>query len=235
MAFEKYKSGAWMEPETIVGKYVAGAWQACESAKRIISGAWAEVWANIKWLTKLSSSITVGTCYVAADGSSIEFVKIMDYAGGYYGTISGAGTIVLYLDGSWTNPTISFDYEGSFIRSSTAETGGTWYCASAGKISLYSRDTAGAEKTTTVIASVGQTKTVTPSSGDDIFSYEANDSYEGTLTGTYNRVGLSIYVNSYTGKYYMSSLRILVRNLRINGAKVGFPSSLAFDNQEWAE
>ena len=233
MSFDKYKNGAWMEPETIVGKYVAGAWEACESAKRVISGAWAEVWANIKWLTKLSSNITTGLCVVSDDGLSLQFMKLMDYFEGYYGTISGAGTMVLYLDGTWTNPVISFDYFGSFIRISTTDSSGTWYSASAGTISLYSRDTAGAVKTTTVVSSVGQTKTLPPSSDESIYDYQSDDTYTGTLTGTYNRLGLSIYVNGYSGNYYGAALTLMVQNLRINGAKIGFPASLEFDNQDW--
>lgn len=225
MAFDKYKDGAHMEPENTVGKHIDGAWEDCEAAKRVKDGAWAEVWANIKWLTKLSNNITAGMCTVSEGGLEIEFFKFMDAANGY-GTISGGGTMVLYLDGEWTNPTISFDFEGGFT--SRAEQGtGDWRMASAGAISLYSRTTGGAVATKEVVTRVGATQSnpsyVAPEEG----------SYEGVLEGTFNRLGLSIYVSGFSGNFYNADLTLIVKNLRINGRKIGFPDSVEFDNQDW--
>lgn len=228
MAFDKYKDGAWMEPETGVERYADGAWVDCDSAKRYVDGAWSEVWANIKWLTLLSSNITTGMCTVSDDGLAIDFWKYMDYfENRYFGTISGGGTMVLYLDGEWTNPTISFDYNGGFIRCSTPDSKGTWYCVSAGKVSLYSRTTGGTVETKEVVSRVGETQ-----SGESV--EEESGSYEGVLEGTFNRLGLSIYVNGFSGNYYSACLDLNIRNLLINGRKIGFPASVAFDNQEWA-
>ena len=46
MAFNKYKNGAWQEPEDSVRRYENGAWTDCDSAKRYTNGAWTEVWSN---------------------------------------------------------------------------------------------------------------------------------------------------------------------------------------------
>lgn len=48
MAFDKYKNGAWMEPESGVKRYESGAWVDCDTAKRYKNGAWEEVWASFK-------------------------------------------------------------------------------------------------------------------------------------------------------------------------------------------
>lgn len=224
MAFDKYKDGAHMEPENTVGKHIDGAWEDCEAAKRVKDGAWAEVWANIKWLTKLSNNITAGMCTVSEGGLEIEFFKFMDAANGY-GTISGGGTMVLYLDGEWTNPTISFDYSGGFSYRTEQGTG-NWVLVSAGDISLYSRTTNGTVATTKVVSGVGETQT-----GSNVVDEEG--SYEGVLEGTFNRLGLSIYVSSFAGNFYNAASQLNIMNLRINGRKIGFPDSVEFDNQDW--
>ena len=42
-----------------------------------------------------------------------------------------------------------------------------------------------------------------------------------TLTGTYDRIGLSIYMNSFSGTYYDSLMLLMVKNFNIGTQKVG--------------
>lgn len=72
MAFDKYKDGAWQEPESGVKRYADGAWQDCESAKRYVDGAWQEVWTAATYFLKkgvLENGATLGTNGVQGSGS----------------------------------------------------------------------------------------------------------------------------------------------------------------------
>ena len=221
MAFEKKKDGAWMEPEETVERYDKGSgyWVECEMAERVKNGAWEEVWANLKWLTLLSNSITVGACYVEDENMTLRFLKDMAYvSGNYSGSIAGAGTMVLYVDGKWTNPNISFDYSGGF----TFVESGTYYSTSAGEISVYCRTTDGTVVTKEAVKQVGEAY-----EGDTWGTYEGR--YEGTIEGTFNRLGLSIYVAGYYASYKYAVLQLIIQNLRINGCKIAFPNNAAFE------
>lgn len=225
MAFDKYKDGAWTEPEESVKRYSNGAWVDCDTAKRYIDGAWTEVWANVKIMTELSNDITKGILDVTEEGLKITFFKYMDYFTNWYGTIEGGGTITFYLDGNWTNPTFSFDWEGGFTYK-TGKDATTWNRVSAGSISLYSRTTSGNVSTTKVVDPVGSTVAASNSVDTE------TGHYEGSLTGTFNRLGISFYISSFSGSFYSSALFLILNNLRIDGRKIGFPESSEFDNQE---
>lgn len=72
MAFDKYKDGAWQEPEDAVKRYADGAWEECEFAKRYISGAWQEVWTNETYFLKdgvLQNGATLGTYSYQGSGN----------------------------------------------------------------------------------------------------------------------------------------------------------------------
>lgn len=225
MAFDKYKDGAWMEPEDSVRKNVDGAWGDCDAAKRVIDGAWSEVWANIKIMTELSNELAKGILQIIDDGKTFNFWKIKDTAYNY-GDQTGGGTIVFYLDGEWTNPSISFDWEGGFIYKASADAT-TWIRVSSGDISLYSRTTDGTVATTKVVNAVGST--VTGAS----FVDDETGSYNGTLNGTFNRLGISINIHSFSGSFYNSCMTMILTNLLFDGRKIGFPADSAFDLQEW--
>lgn len=228
MAFDKCKNGAWQEPEELVKRYdnANGYWVDCEEARKHKDGAWTEVWANIKWLSLLSNTITTGDCYLDNNGLEIILYKIMGYFNGWYGTISGSGKMILYLDGEWTNPTISFDYYGGFVHK-TSESTTIWQCVSAGKVSLYSRTTSGTVTTKDAVTRVGKTQQ------QEGYVESEEGSYEGTLTGTFNRLGIEIYLNGFGENYFNAILELRVSNLRINGKKIGFPESAEYSYQEW--
>lgn len=57
MAFNKYKNGAWQEPEDSVRRYENGAWTECESAKSYKSSAWEEVWTAFKRMYLVENGI----------------------------------------------------------------------------------------------------------------------------------------------------------------------------------
>ena len=221
MAFDKYKDGAWMEPEDSVRKNVSGAWEDCDSAKRVIDGAWAEVWANVKYMIEKSNTITKGILQIDNEGLTFYHYKIMDSEYGY-GSQSGGGTIVFYLDGEWTNPTISFDWMGGFIHKST----NNWVRISAGSISYYARKKDGTEVTGQLVSTVGST--VTGTSVSDEYG-----SYSDELTGEFDRLGLSIYISSFGGNYVSSCMTMQISNLLFNGRKIGFPEDSEFELQEW--
>lgn len=228
MAFDKYKDGAWMEPESAVKRYSNGAWTECKSAKTYKDGAWTDIWGNVKTLTELSNTITKGILQFPNGGLTFEFVKIMDYYGGSYGTMEGGGDIVFYLEGKWNNPTISFDWSGGFdYKSSTDDK--TWNRVSAGSIAIYTREDTDYhyERYKTVVDPIGSTLTDQTNLEDD------SGSYSSTLVGEYDRVGLRITVNSFAGTFYSSDMIVCIKNLQINGGKVAYPASSAFDNQEW--
>ena len=98
---------------------------------------------------------------------------------------------------------------------------------SAGSVSLYHRvkgaTTAG---TTTAIERIGQTQTdpdmVEPDEG----------TYTKTLTGTYDRLGLSITLNAFSGSYTSALMTLNVSNPVFGSQKIGFPASLAYNYQD---
>lgn len=209
--------GAWQGIES-VNKPADGAWQECEAVCKPVDGAWVEIWSAVKYLIEKSSTLDNGTIYIQDKGLKFHFTKSEDYYDGtQYGDLGGTGDIIFYLDGEWTNPTISFDYEGGMSRSNSSGT--TWYTATAGSISIYSRTTDGTEKTTQAVDSVG-------SSADVV-----DDSYSGTLEGTFDRLGLSIHIAGYSSltHYYSAMLDLIVSNLKFNDTKIAFPASSEID------
>lgn len=215
MAFEKKKDGAWMEPEECVERYDTskGYWVECKAAKIYKNGAWGKIWQNIKKLVLLSNSITVGECTVEEDGSIIRFTKNMSSVmGQYVGSVSGGGTMVLYVNGKWTNPNISFDYSGGFLFTANGKDNYT----SAGDISIYNRTTDGTVKSTKVVSTVGTNE-------GTIEGY-----YDETFNGTYDRLGLSVYVNGTSTKYSYADLQLVISGFKINGQSIPFPTNAQF-------
>lgn len=222
MAYDIYKGGAWQPPDN-VQKYEAGAWKDAEAVHRYKDGAWQEVWSNVKLLTEQSNNIANGYLDISDDTLEARLFKFCDcWQGTWSGTMSGGGTIVFYLDGDWTDPEISFTWEGGCVYQLPAETG-EYRRLSAGSVSIYSRSTSGSEKTTSAAPTIGSTQL-------DCSSTELG-SYSGKLTGTYNRIGLSIYMSSFG--QLDGSMELIVRDFLIDGKKIGFPLSSEFDRLIW--
>lgn len=211
-------------------KWENSAWEECEFAKKWVDSAWEEIWSCIKFLELESNGVNAGLLTLSDDKLELDFNRWMgydsDFGYGYYGTQSKGGTILLCLDGEWTNPTISFDWVGAFTFS-TDEAGTDWRKASAGEISIYTVDASGAENTIIAVDDVGETWYGSTSPSDD------SGSYEVTLSGTYNRLGLSIKVSSYSGNFFRSCSTICISNLKFNTTKIAFPDDVEFDKQEW--
>ena len=228
MAFDKCKDGAWQEPEDHVSRYDKnnGYWVDCEASKRYKDGAWSEVWANVKWLSLLSNDIKTGSCYLENEGMGITLYKLMGYQNNQmYGTLGGGGEMILYLDGVYENPTISFDWVGGtqwkLDPSST-----TWYGVSAGRVRFYGREIDGTVLKLGAVTTMGETQSGT-------YVSDGKGTFTGTFEGTFNRVGIAIEPSAFSGTYFNASLQIKLSNLRINGRKVGFPESAEYDYQEW--
>lgn len=190
------------------------------AAVRIHNGsAWTDVWTNIKIMTLLSNSITKGISTLSADKRTLGLYRIMD---GTTGTQTGGGVVIVYLEGLWTNPAITFDWQGSFTYQAS---NGNWNTVPSGSISLYHRASGSTSAGTTMaVSDVGDIV----SGGMETFT----GSYSGTLTGTYNRIGLSINLGSYSGTFYSSFAEITIKNFNIGTQKVGFPDALIYDYQD---
>lgn len=221
----RYTNGAEQDIDGVY-RYSNGAEQLAEGVYRVINGAEQAIWNAIKYLVKKSNTIENGWGIVKDNGLTYSYSKWED-EGGKDGDISGSGELVLYLDGEWTNPEISFDWEGGYLRSSADME--TWYTGYAGDIGIYFRKTDGTEDTTTVVTNIG-----TAGSGD--WDYGMNTplekgTYTGILSGTYNRIGISIEPTGYSSAagYWNASIDLYVSNLKFNGTKIAFPESAEFD------
>lgn len=188
-------------------------------AVRIHNGtSWIDVWTNIKIMTLQSNGITRGASSLSADKRILQLYKFMN--GPSDGTQTGGGTIIVYLDGLWTNPVIAFDYEGGFTYRTAPDISTTPNMVPAGSISLYCRRQGDTNASTiTAVSNVG---TINAPDFDE-------GNYSTTLTGTYDRIGLSIYMNSFSGTYYDSLMLLTVKNFNIGIQKTGFPDSLRYD------
>jgi hypothetical protein len=136
--------------------------------------------------------------------------------------VNGGGTVIVYLDGLWTNPTITFDWQGGFTYKAYD---GTWNSTPSGSVSLYYRIKGS--------TSIGTTKAVSDvgkivSGGMETVA----GSYSGSLNGTYDRIGLSIYFNSFSGTFYNSFMELTVKNFNIGTQKAGFPDALIYNYQD---
>lgn len=189
------------------------------AAVRIHNGtSWTDVWTNIKIMTLLSNDITKGFSNLSTDKRTLSLYKASN---GVYGEMEGGGTVIVYLEGVWTNPTITFDWQGAFQYNIN----GTWYSLDSGDILLYHRvKGATSAGTTTAISDMGS---AVIGSSTKIFA----GSYSGALSGTYDRIGLSIYMSGFSGTFNNSFMELTVKNLNIGTQKVGFPDALIYNYQ----
>lgn len=218
---QKYTNGAWTEPDE-VKRYADGAWQAAESVKRYENGAWKEVWANVKTLTLYNPTITNGRVNLLSGGREFIYTNYGTYSDGAWTNQFGVGgSMTFYLDGEWTNPTISFDWQGGLIYNLVRGDESRQGRKPAGNIAIYGRTTAGAEQTSTIVPELGSTV----SQGTGVWSEEGQ--YSGMLQGTFNRLG--IIVNTYSFHNLEGWMEARVSNLLFDGREILFPEDAMFD------
>lgn len=194
---------------------VSGVRKEAQAVRIYRSGSWVDVWTSLRLMTLLSNNITKGTLYVQTNGE-MQYAKTM--ASGT-GTMTGGGTMVFYLDGEWTNPTVTFDYEGAMLYEVSS---GSYATTSAGSISLYHRVKGGSAGTTTVLSNLGKEY-----QGED-FNFEMGSASK-TLSGTYDRLGISIFIKSFNTSYNYATMSVRVRNLKFGTQNIGFPKSAEFN------
>lgn len=205
MAFDKYKDGAWQEPEDTVRRYANGAWDECESAKRYVSGAWEEIWVAMQYMAQLNNTLPSGVIAGYITGASIDKGWGIWY---FESGSTGSGSVTYYLEGDFVSPTISFDYDGFF--SYTNGSGEKVY-ASVGKVDLYERLTDGVEIYTTLLSSI-----------------KVTDGYKSYSSGSYNtvnRIGIRFTFSNYGLSSSLSPQYLFnIYNILIDG-KQCLPSS----------
>lgn len=198
--FKSYKSDAWEDPE-INRRYEADAWTDCEFAKRYISDAWEEVWTAIKWMKVINDTLISGTIagHITNTSDGQEGWGIWYFDGGD----NGGGSATYYVEGDFTNPSISFDYDGFFGYTP----GGTYTQAQVGKIDVYTRTTSGTESYTSAVSAVKVP--------------DGYESYSTTLSGNFDRVGFRFtFMNwgsgtdSYGPQYLFNIYNILIDGKR---------------------
>ena len=193
--FNKYKNGAWEEPENTVKRYASGAWEECEFANRHKNGAWEAVWEAIQYMTELNNTLPSGAIVGAVTGSDGKGWGIW-----YFDGNTGSGAVTYYLDGEFTNPSISFDYDGFFCYTPS----GSMTYATVGKVDIYTRNTSGTENYTSAVSSINVR--------------DGYESYSGTLNGTYNRVGFRFTFNNWSVGADMNPQYLFnIYNILING------------------
>lgn len=195
--FTTYKNGAEQEAE-IVTRYELGAEVEAEGVYTVKNGAEEEVWSAIKWMKELNNTLTVAETQYAH--STQHDYKAWSVAGW---DESDGGTVTYYLEGDFTNPTLSFEYEGWCNYESTS---GADRYASAGKIERYLRTKSGSESYYTIVSSVNTVDT-------------DSQSYSTQLQGEYDRVGIRIDLASWSGTGSGRYLDYFIDfwNLRIDG------------------
>ena len=196
--FDKYKNGAWQEPENTVQRNASGAWTECEFARREISGAWENVWEAIQYMSELNYSLPSGSIvgYISSTSADKEGWAIWYFESGD----TDGGSVTYYIDGEFTNPSISFDYDGFFGYMNN----GTQSYSSVGSLDIYTRSTGGAEN---------YTKTL-----DTIRVTEGYESYSTTLNGIFNRVGFRFKFQNWNVSTNMSPQYLFnIYNILIDG------------------
>lgn len=188
------------------------------------NNAWVDVWANMKPMIQLSNTITVGDMFVYDDGS-MQYTKFCTKNNGVTtGSVAGGGTMIFYLDGEWVNPTITFDWTGGHIYDSGNS---VWHTTNTGSISAYHRVKGQTSSgTTTILSTMGITY-----SGND-FNYQSGSASK-TLSGTYDRLGLSITVLSHNTPYSYASSTVSLSNIKIGAQRIGIPLSAEFFKQAY--
>lgn len=185
-------------------------------AVRIHNGStWVDVWNSITYMSLISNSITKGMLSI----NSADAIQFSKTAGGSMSTMAGGGTLVFSAEGEWVNPTITFNYEGGLLYEVSS---GTYATTTAGSISLYHRVKGSSSASTTAVV---------PKVGTDAINnfYLDVGTVNKTLSGTYDRLGLSITIPAYNGSYTFASLSLSINTVAVGTKKLGFKRSDTFD------
>lgn len=204
MGLEKPYNGAWQEIES-VNKPVNGAWQECEAVCKPKDGAWEEIWNAILYMKELANTLSSNvSCGYATSSTYGEMWSIFSF---YEGDASGY--VTYYLEGDFSNPTVSFGVSGFFNYETSS---GTTRYATAGTIELYTRTTDGTANYTTM-GNVGSS------------SSETSETFEETLSGEYDRIGIRVTLRDWNVEDTMNYLQynIDIWNFLIDG-KACIPS-----------
>lgn len=191
----KRENGAEMDIE-VVARRENGAEIEAEAVYTRKNGAEEEVWSAIKWLEELAYSLSsnVDCGYATMGGGTVWSMTS-------YGEGSASGSVTYYLEGDFSNPHITFGYDGMFIA--TLSSGKEQY-AKACNIEIYSRTKSGTTDYKTA-CSVGN------SSGP------TDGTYETTLSGEYDRIGIRITMQSWGDSFEYQIYDINISQIRIDG------------------
>ena len=176
MALRTYNSDAWGDIEDLKTPEVDNARQTAECAKIYQNDAWEEVWAAIKYMSLLECTFTNAEADYATSTSHDHMVWAI------YSEKNDGGYATYYLEGDFSNPTVSFDWYAFMYY--TVSDGSTHYAA-AGDISIYTRTTSGTENYTTAVSQMGSDTT-----GD-------SGSYSNRFSGNFDRVGFKIKLRNW--------------------------------------
>lgn len=227
MALRTYVNGAWEDIADLQTPNVNGAREQAETARAYVNNAWEDVLDNgSNELVTYSNDIANAKLTVSDDGNEMELFKWMD---GNEGSLSGGGTIVLAVEGEWTNPTIEFEYEGMMARFSSDR--GTWWTASAGDVSIFTKNSSGTTNTVSAVTSIGVNKT--GSTDTDNMPDPETGTYTTTLSGKYKQLGLSVKFNGWNNTFYGADNTLIVRSVIINGEEIRFSQECEFNNMIW--
>lgn len=207
MSFDKYKDAAWMEPEDTVQRYEAEAWTDCDTAKRYKSEAWEEVWANTKLL---DCEETMSTAMMFANAKWEDNIWMWAEDDGGY--------IYFFVDGEFTDPTISFVYEGGLQYYASD---GTMRYAPACNMYIFAVTSSGVDSKYPTISVGSATGLAEPTS------------YSNTLTGTFSRVGIMVDFHNWNispdGQGWQAWNTAYLSKILIDGQKYKADPNDAFD------
>lgn len=189
--FTKYKNGAEVEIEE-VNRFESGAEVEADGVYRVKNGAEEQVWSAVIDMKELENTTTVFSSSPSVGGDGKEYWSI-------FATTHGGGYITYYIEGDFTNPTISFDWDGVYWG--TQASGAQQY-ASAGSIDIYLGGEA--DQYVAGVSGLGNIY------GSDYGSYE----YQAV--GHYTRIGFRVKVTNW-GLNDPCMYWINVSNILING------------------
>ena len=175
MAIRTRVSSAWTDTEDVQTPVISGARQQAEAVRVMVAGAWQDVWTAIQWMLELENTMTYasGGLGTGTGGTRKWVISCSQNEG---------GLVTYYIEGNFVNPKVTFDWYGMF--SYINSTGETVY-APAGDIDVYYRNTAGTAAYWHAVPNINA------ANGNN------EGSYEITLSGTFDRVGFSINLNSW--------------------------------------
>ena len=190
-------NGARQELPCLESPEINGARQEVAAVEKYVDSAWQEIWSAMKWMQELENTLKVaGTGY---GGSSAHDYEVW-YVGGT--DENDGGYVTYYLEGDFTDPTLSFEYDGYYnYMTDTADR-----YVSAGSISRYLRTKSGTESYTEIISSVNTSDT-------------GSQAYSSQINGEYDRVGIKLDFSSWSGGNNAEYLDYFIEfwNLRIDG------------------